>query len=67
MLGIFCKYYNKWFVLLQELIGWVVNKTAKELNNTRVIARLMEKSGITVKEVNLEKGRNWDPQQVCVF
>ena len=61
MLGIFCKYYNKWFVLLQELIGRVVNKTAKELNNTRVIARLMEKSGITVKEVNLEKGGTWCP------
>ena len=34
VLGIFCKYHNKWFVSLQEMIGWGENNPEKELKKT---------------------------------
>ena len=64
VLGIFCKYYNKWFVSLQEIIGWGENNPEEKLKKTLVMARLMDKSGSSVKEFKMEKGGKWGPHNV---
>ena len=46
------------------MIGWGDNKPEKELKKTQVMERLMEKSGIAVKEVNLENVSKWGTQHV---
>ena len=40
VLGIFCKYYNKWFVSLQEIIGWGENNPEEKLKKTHEFRKL---------------------------
>ena len=66
MLGIFQKYYNKWFISLQDQVRWNGNNKNEELKKTRVLTRLAEKTGNAFRDVKLEKGAEWGPQHVFV-
>ena len=60
------KYYNQWFASLHDLIGWDEGEKKEELNKTRVLAKLVEKTGSSVRDVELKMGGEWGPQHVCV-
>ena len=65
VLGLFSKYYNKWFVAPEDNFPWTNNPS--DVKNARVLARLVKKSGSNYNEVELKKGGDWGPKQVfCV-
>ena len=62
-LGLFGKYYNKWFVSLEDSFAWTGIPSA--VKNARVMVRLVKKkAGSNYKEVILEAGGVWGPKQV---
>ena len=55
MLALFSKYYNKWFVSLEDNFAWASIPSA--MKNERVMVRLVKKqAGSNYKEVTLEAG-----------
>ena len=65
VLGFFTKYYNKWFVSIEEKFAWEGDPS--KMKNVRVLARMMKKSGSTFEEVSLEADGDWSPTQVyCI-
>ena len=63
VLGLFGKYYNKWFVSLEDSFAWTGIPSA--VKNARVMVRLVKKkAGSNYKEVILEAGGVWGPKQV---
>lgn len=65
VLGFFFKYYNKWYMSLDNKFLWSADKT--QMKNARVMGRLMEQSGAAFKEVKLEKDGANGPQHVyCI-
>jgi len=66
VLALFSKYYNKWFVSLEDSFPWTGNPSA--VTNARVLVRMVKKqAGSNYKEVTLEAGGDWGPKQVfCV-
>ena len=63
VLALFGKYYNKWFVSLEESFTWASIPSA--VKNARVMVRLVKKqAGSNYKEVILEAGGEWGPKQV---
>ena len=65
VLGLFSKYYNKWFVAPEDSSPWTNNPSA--VKNARVLARLVKKTGSNYNEVELKTGGDWGPKQVfCV-
>jgi hypothetical protein len=65
VLGFFTKFYNKWFVSLEDRFAW--DNDQSSVKNVRVLAQLMKKSGSSYQEVTIEKDGDWGPGQVfCV-
>ena len=63
VLAIFSKHYNKWF------IDWDSDKFLFDPGSKKykVLARMMQKDGEEVKEVELEKDGHWGPRSVyCI-
>lgn len=66
-LALFSKYYNKWFVALENSFPWTSNQSAakKASVNARVLVRLVKKqAGSNYTEVTLEAEGDWGPKQV---
>lgn len=64
---LFSKYYNKWFVALENSFPWTSNQSAakKASVNARVLVRLVKKqAGSDYTEVTLEAEGDWGPKQV---
>ena len=59
----FVKYYNKWFMALDDKFVWSEDKT-KMKKGVRIMARLMKKNGLTYGEVDLVKNGDWGPQHI---
>ena len=65
VLGLFSKYYSKWFVAPEDNFPWTNNPSA--VKNARVLARLVKKTGSNYNEVELKTGGDWGPKHVfCV-
>ena len=62
MLDFFTKYYNKWFVSIEDAFDWVSNASKK--SNVKVLVRLMTRMGGAFSDVRLEKDGDWGPQHV---
>ena len=63
--GFFNKYYNKRLTSLYRT--FVSGENGVGIKNPRVLTRMMEKRGSIIKEVKLEKGGRWGPQNVYVI
>ena len=62
VLASFTKYCNKWLVSKEDELAWV-NKASKK-SNTKVLVRLMTRTGGSFLDVRLEKDGNWGPHNV---
>ena len=65
VLWLFNKYYNKWSPSLDD--AFVSGENGVVIKTPRVLARMVEKRGSLIKEVKLEKGGRWGPQNVYVI
>ena len=66
VLALFGKYYNKWFVSLEESFTWASIPSA--VKNARVMVRLVKKqAGSNYKEVILEAGGSGDRSKYFVL
>ena len=63
VLAFFTKYYNRWFVSIEDEFSWVNN--AK--NNVKVLIRLMIRTSGAFLDVRLEKDGYWEPQHFFVL
>lgn len=59
VLGVFHKYYNKWFVHPQEFVARNGSEKQEDLKKTRVLAKLVEKTGSCVRDVELKTDGSW--------
>ena len=62
MLDLFTKYYNKWFVSIEDEFAWANNASKK--SNLKVLVRLMTRTGGAFSDVQLEKDEDRVPQHV---
>lgn len=60
VLAIFSKHYNKWFT------HWDSDTILfeKDSKKFKILARMVERDGVTIKEVELKKGGDWGPKFV---
>ena len=61
VIGVFHTYYNKWFVSPQEFIGWDESENQEELKKTRVLVNPVEKTGSSVRDVELKQDSSLGP------
>jgi hypothetical protein len=59
VLGLFTKYYNKWFIATEEKIVW--DKRSKQV---KVLARMVKRQGAAYEEVKLEENGNLGPKSI---
>ena len=52
VLAFFTKFYNKWYVAKEDKFGWEIDPDKRK--NVRVLVRLMQTSGSSYQEVELE-------------
>ena len=62
MLALFIKYYNTWFVSIEDEFTWVNNTSEK--SNLKVLVRLITCTSGEFLDVRLEKDGDWGPQHV---
>ena len=65
MLDLFTKYYNKWFVSIEDEFAWVNNASNK--SNVKVLVRLMARTGGAFLDVRINKDGDWGPQHFFVL
>ena len=65
VLAIFTKYYNKWFVAIEDKFPWTNGDSNNNVKNSKVLVQLLKHKGSVMYEgVNLEPEGDWSPTQV---
>ena len=65
VLAIFTKYYNKWFVSIEDKFLWTNGDSNNNVKNSKVLVQFLKhKVSVMYKVVNLEQEGDWIPTQV---
>ena len=62
VLALFTKYYNNWFVSIEDTFAWVNNASKK--SNVKLLVKLMTRTGGAFLYVQLDKDIDWGPHNI---
>ena len=65
VLAIFTKYYNKWFVYIEDKFPWTNGDSNNNIKNSKVLVQFLKHKGSVMYDgVNLEPECDWSRTQV---